>query len=542
MHDDHGPGVDALEPWIAPSLRVLVEDRYWAPIERLTGLDAMVADPAFVADPGAHISIYSDHGPNHARDVAARAASISSWAVGTLVPERSDDRAAFVTGAAVLLSLLHDVGMCVDPPVGRRLHAQYGSQLVFTPGFADVLDELLRTDAGLLDSGLTAHGVAAADRREVAAEVLACAVAHSKSTVPAPVLDDPAGFRSLLQYVRHTQLLDQQPGRTLDSDRGTFAWLTDARYAALTADVVDAIRIVRAADALRQRGTTLRTSSGFEVVVDARTGCAATVVRSASRRSAFLLEIGKPISIGEANIRGAEIDPHEVRFHFHRGDLASPEIADRVADATASVVDDIQRDILPSFPSRDLAITLVAPADDPTFAERVRGRFVARRPELDGRVDVVPGAPIPTVPPRFDWVGRGRPVEPAMRDVALADMEARGLRVVHTADEMFDGVVAVDLAEGEAIIAPGEDASFAVVATGPGLVVTPLGGYDPVAAQPWIPVGTVGVLRGHDRNSLVTASRPLEVLVIPADVFLAHWAEPYDAAALVARVLERSEP
>jgi CRP-like cAMP-binding protein len=176
------------------------------------------------------------------------------------------------------------------------------------------------------------------------------------------------------------------------------------------------------------------------------------------------------------------------------------------------------------------------------FADRVRGHFVVRRPELADRIDVVPGAPIQTVPPRFDWAGRGRRVELALRAVALAEMESRGLRVAHAAVDMFDGVVVVDVVAGEAIIAPGENASFAVVPSGPGLVVTPLGGYDPVAAQPWIPVGTIGVLRGHDRNSFVTASRPLEVLVIPADVFLAHWAEPYDAVALVTRVLERPEP
>lgn len=549
LTDDLADRVRTLDRWIDPELRAVVEDRFWAPIERLTGLEAMVADPTFPGDPGAHVALYADHGPNHARDVAARAASLGQWAFGPLVAARPDDRAELVTGVAVLLALVHDIGMCTDPPVGRRLHAQYAAQLVFSDTFAAVMDALIATDAGRLRSGIERASVRAGvalDVDRTAREVLACAVAHSKSTVPAPWLDDRPHLRSVLRYVVATELASQAvpvdaalDAALDDPGQATFAWITDDAFADLALDVIDAIRLVRAADALRQRGTTLRTSAGFEVVVDARTGAAATVVRSASRRSAFLLEVTKPIVVGEANIRGAELSPGALRFDFHRGALATPDGAASVAAAVAGVIDDIQRDILPSFPGVPIDLELVEPTDAPRFAAAVRDRFVALRPELTPTVHLVAGVEHPTVPPRFDWRGRGRPLADERRQLVLDRIEAHGTRIEHDAATLFESALVVDVDAGEVVIEPGEDASFVVVAFDTGLVVTPLGGYRPAAIEPWVPVGTVGVLRGHDRNSRVSSTRALEVLVIPDHSFLAHWAVPYDAHELVARVRDR---
>jgi hypothetical protein len=36
------------------------------------------------------------------------------------------------------------------------------------------------------------------------------------------------------------------------------------------------------------------------------------------------------------------------------------------------------------------------------------------------------------------------------------------------------------------------------------------------------------VVRGAERNSAVVAQRDLDVVLIPADTFLAHWFQPYD--------------
>ena len=539
VDDEVALSVDALDPWIEPQLRLLIEHRYWAPIERLTSLEAMVADPSFPLEPGAHLGLYSDHGPNHARDVAIRAASICEWAIGTLVADRGPERRSFITGVAVLLSLIHDVGMCVDPPVGRKLHAPYATQLVFSDSFTDVFDQLLSSDAGRLASGVRAAGVDDSLVPTVAREVLACALGHSKSAVPARFLDDRAGFRMQLQYVRSNDLAAQLDATDRAvADDGSFAWLGPAAPPRLADDVIDAIRIMRTADALRQRGTTLRTSAGFEVVVDGRTGQATAVLRSRDRRSAFLLEVDSPIVVGEANIRGAEIDPRRLEFQFHRGVLATDEMSQQVADRVAHVIDDIQLDILPTFPGTNFDIELVAPDDDPAFAERVRDAFVWRRPELRERVVVANGVAVTSAVPALDWRRRGRSLDVEARSSVLANMVLHGMRLTHTPEAMFADVVVVDVEPDEVIMAPGEAANFVIVPMGPGVAIAPLGGYQPMAVEPWIPVGTIGVLRGHARNSTVTANQSLEVLVIPDTAFLACWAEPFDGPTLVERVTQ----
>lgn len=545
-HDSSAAGrVTSLSRWIDPDLRGIIEDRYWAPIERLTSLEAMLADESFRAEPGNHIGIYSDHGPAHTADVAAQAASLGTWVIDTFLGARSSERAAFVTGTAVLLSLLHDVGMCTVPPVGRRLHAQYAAQLVYSSEFADVLEHVLRTDAGRLRTTIERSGVT--DVRTTACEVLAGAVAHSKSSVPASVLDDRVAFRRLLQYVTRTELVEQcdptDPAIASAADAGdhSFGWLVDDRHRDLADDVIAAIRIVRAADALRQRGTTQRTSSGFEAVVDPRTGRAIIAMRSSSRRSTYLVAVDNPITIGESNIRSAELLPGALRFEVHRGAFASGEADARVVEALAGVVDDIQRDVLPAFPGAVADIVLVAPTDDPSFAERLREAFVARRPGMAGRTRVVDGSPPLTRPAAFDWRGRGWPVPEARRPLVLERMRHHGLKVEAPVDRLFRDVVVVDVAAGETVIEPGEAAAFVAVPFAPGLVASPIGGFRPSTIEPWVPVGTVGVLRGHDRNSTVTAVHSLELMVIPAAAYLEGWAEPYELAELI-ELLHRDPP
>ena len=45
----------------------------------------------------------------------------------------------------------------------------------------------------------------------------------------------------------------------------------------------------------------------------------------------------------------------------------------------------------------------------------------------------------------------------------------------------------------------------------------------------WVPVGVTGVVRNAERNSDIIAEVPLELLVIPAAVFLRDWFHPYAA-------------
>ena len=169
-------------------------------------------------------------------------------------------------------------------------------------------------------------------------------------------------------------------------------------------DAIDAVRLVRAADALRQRGTTLRTSAGYEIFIDADSGSAVFALRTEGNDRLLLLRAESPVNAGEANLRRAFVTPHgNLRIAFHRGRFSSPEAAAAACEATARVVADVGADVLgafafrppvarPAAPRRDPAamrVELERPADEPAFADAVAAALARRDPSLGPRVAVV---------------------------------------------------------------------------------------------------------------------------------------------------------
>jgi hypothetical protein len=131
----------------------------------------------------------------------------------------------------------------------------------------------------------------------------------------------------------------------------SFQWLISNQpdVRALVADVTDTLRVLRCADALRQRGTLLKTSGGYEVFIDQNSGNAIYALRSAEDEL-YLLELADPISAGEANIASSELDcDGNLRISFQRGQFARPEATRRAASASALVANDIQLDVIDSF-------------------------------------------------------------------------------------------------------------------------------------------------------------------------------------------------
>jgi hypothetical protein len=267
----------ALDQWIDPELRLLLEQQYWTDVEFRTSLDELAKDANFRTNPSGHIGLFSDHGVRHARDVALRTLELITLLHGTTIAARTAERLEFIQGCAVVLAYLHDVGM--SAPIPRKFHAQYASQLVFQAEFATVLSQLLDTDAGLLSSTIdkvNAKAPFGTSTRQVAQEVLATAVCHSKSSVPAAVMHDRTLLRQAL-LKSATQPVSEDPLESLDATGRTqappttgtnteeqhrFGWVVANHpdIEAFADDVLDAARIVRMADAMRQRGATLRTS------------------------------------------------------------------------------------------------------------------------------------------------------------------------------------------------------------------------------------------------------------------------------------------
>ena len=260
---------DEFDRFISPDIRARLEERYWRPIERATVAESFLTDETFFADPGSHPATFSDHGVVHVRDVARRGSgwSASSTAGCCRRVRRSavrSWRAARCDG----LPARHrhgggDARRAARAPAVRR-------ETALGAGFDDLADQLWSTDAARLRSRIEAVGLAttAVPGEVVLREVLALSLCHSKSAVPAHLLDDPVALRALMIRGAFTSLdrqtaeprealrtstfdgIDTAPfvERYRDVTGEAFGWPVDTRPAAreFVDDVIDAIRVLRA--------------------------------------------------------------------------------------------------------------------------------------------------------------------------------------------------------------------------------------------------------------------------------------------------------
>ena len=546
----------------------MLEERLWRRVGEGSTVEALHHDDALVSAPAEHPALFADHGIVHARDIAAGVVDLATTAEGVVLPLRPADRSDFVVGLAVLLTYVHDVGMHDATPTGRRIHAQYAAHVPFSGVIDDVIDGLLDDDGPvarrIVAVNAAAPFVVAPD--VVLRELVSLAVAHSKSTVPSALLGDFAALRKVLQLVVLTDLErhrsaegapapdDPLPGELganarwyADAADEAFAWLDspDPAHRALADDAVDAVRLLRAADALRQRGTTLRTAAEYEIFIDAETGAAVFALRTASNDRLLLLRVDSPLSAGEANLRGAFVTSHgDLRIAFHRGRFSSPTAAAVACDATARVVADIAADVLGAFafrclssdlpaPSRDPAtmrVELERPPDDPSFADAVTEALARHDASLGPRVAVVADLEGAAQSERVRY-GRGTAVHAGSDEAVgiLHALAAHGMKVAAIdSSKAFEDVRRIHLEAGEALVEAGSSPAFVYIPLGPGLRAQPLGGYQDADVPAWLPIGITGVVRRAERNSRVVASAPVEVLMIPGELFTRAWFHPYE--------------
>lgn len=558
----------------------MLEERFWRPIEHGAVLESLAHDPAFLADPVNHPALFSDHGVVHVRDVAAGVLWLADTVNGLLLPGRPPERQSFLAGYAVLITYLHDIGMHDQTRTGRRLHALRAAHAAYGHDFDVVVEGLLSSGGPVARRLADVEAVApfACPVDVVLRELLSMSFAHSKSVVPAPMLDDPRRLRRLAQRIVLTDLTthraagvlpgpDESPELSANTDRydraeqQSFAWLAsrDPAHRGLVDDVVDAIRILRAADALRQRGTSLKTTAGYEIFIDAASGEAVFSLRAADNSKVYLLRGDSPKSAGEANLRMAAVAPDgHLRIAFHRGGYLGPDATRYAAESTAHVVGDILDDVLGSFSRRSVPDDLEAPtlsidevriqferpADNPSFAEDVGSLVAAANPRLAARIMAVAG--LEGVPPHErERYHRGIPVDPGSdeaRDV-LEQLAGHGTKVEGIdVDAAFADVRRVRFHAGEVVAPIGSLPAFVYVAKGPGLRVQPGGGYPAAAVSAWVPVGTTGVIRRAERNAEVTVDQDVDVLMIPGECYVRAWFRPYTADELAAALRGWSEP
>ncbi|MFN8470905.1 MAG: hypothetical protein U0822_01685 [Anaerolineae bacterium] len=607
--------LEDLDAYLPHAVRAAIEERYYARVNRQASLEMLIQDPGFLRSPTLHPGLFADHGVVHVRDVARHMPRILDHVLGVLIPTRNEQSRAFMVSYGVMLAYVHDIGMADFTPFGRAMHPEVAAQIVFSAAFDDIISAILADENNWVIARLrtiASAGAFESDTAVVLRELLAMAVGHSKSKIPVSELNDPQRLRaamlrtistdlrrlySLYQTERARQALfvagaagadadelerlrkalaDAERGLSdgaasyaassgqremlsryyLDVEREPFAWLIseDKATRQMAGDVIDTIRVLRAADALRQRGTVLKTSGGHETYVDQTTGAAIYALRS-NKGEMFLLTAPDPISAGEANIASSDIDPSgNLRISFHRGAFVTPEITRRAAAWAAMVVVDIQMDAIQSFErgaapedtealkrAEELLILLEETDDSLTFSDIVAHLIGEYAPELLGRVHVVPS--LEHVPPlersRYLSAADFRSSVAARRlvldNVAQSGHNTRPIDPTAA----FDHVKVVRIQPGETLLEAGSPPGFVYVPMADGLRVFPLGGYESASVPAWTPVGNTGVIRGAARNATVIADEGLSLLVIPKSVYLKHWHHPYAAHELIDRLSER---
>jgi hypothetical protein len=579
---------EAIYHYLPEALCSWIEQRYYAQINAQARFEVLIGEQRFWEAPRAHVGLYSDHGVVHVRDVARQIIRLLDNINGVLIAPRPRERlASFMKGYGVALAYLHDIGMIDFSAFGRAMHPEYAAQAVFTAAFDPWIEALVAQNTGGIAARLQslARGAALAQPPEIVLrEMLALSMAHSKSKVPIAVLNDRKTLRAIAQSSVGTDLqtlyASQQRAKGsangistsigvqrellsryyADFDHDSFSWLVAGgdEIDSLVDDVVDTLRALRAADALRQRGTVQKSSGGYEIFISQQTGGVVYSLRLGNDQM-YLLELYDRMSVGEANIASSELDrAGNLRISFHRGAFASEAALMQAVAGAAYAVQDIRADVIESFQrTNGCADTIAAPGlqtsapietwlestdDNHHFVDLVCAALRDHDLTNAGRILIVPS--LRNVPE----IERNRYL--AVPDIAwshderrtlLARMADAGCKVDSIdLDEAFRHVRLITLTSGEVLIEAGEPAGMVYVPLGEGLKITPLGGYDSFSIQAWIPLGSTGVIRGALRNARVVAEQAVRVLMIPKDVYLRYWYATYTLEELQRRLRQAS--
>ncbi len=593
-----------LDRYLPESVRMLIEGEYYAKVSEQAQLDLLQKNKAFMTDPFNHVGLYSDHGIVHVRDVAMNILQVLDAIHGVLIHTRSLGRFSFMQGAGVMLAYMHDVGMRNFSAIGRAMHPEFAAQEVFTPEFDEIIATIWGENYGNIAwrlVNLKDSGSLAADPKLVLREILALSLGHSKSKIPIEVLNNPEDLRArmvrsvgsdLLQLYHQQQVAKadakfdqakatggdtekrQETEHTLeqaraaqkefqesaqgtiqfnetarrlyaDFDNEAFTWITSeySETQEMLADLIDVLRALRVADALRQRGTTLKTSAGYQILVDQNTANAVISLQKGSGEI-FLLESDNPLSAGEANMASSELTPSgDLRVSFSRGAFSNRETTRRGAFNVAAVIDDIQRDTIETFQlpdgigeglksNQEIQILIEETDDNLEFADLVLEELLARNSELKDKSRIVPS--LKNVAPEererylqaeeLDWSA-----ESAHREKTLVRIAQSGHQTeLIDPQAAFTDVRICVLREGETLMNAGAPPGFVYIPMGEGLFSTPLGGYQAFAVKPWIPLGNTRVIRGAAQEATVTAQAEVSVLTIPKEIYLKFWHDTYD--------------
>ena len=589
----------SLDNFLSADIRYQIEERYYARINAQSRFEKLQNDPVFLTNMGRHVALYSDHGVVHVRNVAEQLLAVLDQQPGVLLAKRPLPRLERMKGYGVLVAYLHDIGMIDFSDFGRTMHPEYASQAVFDPALDDIVQAIWEQNSGNLPwylLNLANQGLLTQPPLLVMRELLALSLCHSKSKVPIAVLNQPEQLRARmiesvvtsLPSLYHVQRVHQMQARLAELSPGdeglearetavaqaitdyeahrrtspnlynphlahhyqdptqeAFCWLISPNplLQEFVVDVIDTLRALRCADALRQRGAVLKTSGSYEIFVNQHTGNAIYALRLRDEQL-FLFESPDPVSAGEANIASSELDPAgDLRISFARGAFSTAEAAANAARCAALVINDIQSDVIGSFQREEsfettaelkfadtIRILLEETDDNPSFANQVRQQIAVDYASIATRVQVVPSLQLASLLERelyrtaatIGW-------DDVMQQEILERIGQSGHRVTEIEPQSaFEDVRLATVIAGQVLIEANSNAAFVYVPLEPGLKVVPLGGYQSFSVQAWMPLGLTGVVRGATRNASVVATRTVRLLMIPQTIYLRHWHHTHD--------------
>lgn len=560
------------------------EDNYYQKISEASSFDIMSKTSEFYSD-AKHISLYTDHSIVHVKNVACLAVDLCEKLNNLGYYHKSESSLKFMRCYLILLAYLHDAGMCVVTEPGRVTHAEYMAQEVYKEHFDYVIDELMSGSVVPITYKLTQIKYGAQVTQEesvILREILAMACCHSKSTVPHVVLNNRKRLKKTLIetlsspldliYFKKKLKAEQtkhKSKRTLnliesyrkkihdfkktvpvspditrfytDFNQEAYSWLDcqGPMINDIVEDILDSLRVFRAADALRQRGTLLKTSANYQMIVDYKTADVVYALTLKNGRN-YLLAMDNPINAGEANLSWSDFSPDgSLCFAFYHGLFGSPVAQTKAEKQAAMVINDIQSDVLGSLskPGKKMKILLEQPQDNPDFVYGVKNKILQEGNKIYGPIYIIPCLKNCSSIERSRYLS-GSMTEKwsdAKKQRILKNIGKMGYRVDTIPIEYaFKYIRLANIQENETVLEASTDSEFAYIALDSGLSGEAIGGYKGFALPRWSIFGHISLLRNAERNATIWTTKPLRVLMIPKITFIKYWRHTYSITELQA--------
>lgn len=603
-----------LNKYLSITFRQRVEEAFYEKINANARLAEAIKDPLFLSHPLRHVSLFSDHGVVHVRDVTQRLLMLLEQLNGIHFAKRNITRLEFMKGYGAMLAYVHDIGMLQVKSSDYDMHPHAAAQMIYNNFFDKQISLLWEENSGNVAWRITHLAYKKALTQppiHILQEMLALCGAHAKEIIPIDLLNHPAELRRALQEMigyslgyqwlkfqleqaenrlRAAQHLDPKQrekyaAQKLEAEetlnkalsekevskdlndflkiyyqdfwQESFQWLVteNAEARELVDDVLDTLRTLRVANASRQRGAKLRATGEHQIFLDHQSGNVIYAINA--NQKLFLLESKNTLLAGEVNLSGTEFtQAGDLRISFYCGHFVDNEAIDRAIFNAAVAINEVQKDMIGSFSrppagidngSQDylkkwktVYILLENCDDNPDFSTRVKAQLILLNPQLKEAIRVVPSLQNAAEQERERYLNADDLKWNLKTENEMLEKIANsGHKIVNMhAQEAFRDVKSAPIAAGEILMQAGTLASFVYVPLGEGLIGYPLGGYTPFHAVPYVPLGNVGVIRADIRNSTVIAESPVEILMIPREIYLKYWHNTYCETEFVALMKE----